>query len=218
MVRVHPSGSATVFTGTSPHGQGLDTSFAQIAADRLGIDPRERRRDPRRHRPGAVGLGHLRLALALGGRRGGGQGRREGAAEGQAHLRGAARGVARRHRARRRQVPGARLARQVDDDGRDLLRGPRPAQRAPHRLRAGARGELVLRPGELRVPVRRARLRGGRGRGDRQGQGRALRGGRRLRAGDQPDADRRTGARRHRRTRSARPSTSRSSTTRTASS
>ena len=39
MVRVHPSGSATVYTGASPHGQGLDTSFAQIAADRLGIDP-----------------------------------------------------------------------------------------------------------------------------------------------------------------------------------
>ena len=41
MVRVHPSGTATVFTGTSPHGQGLDTSFAQIAADRLGIDPQQ---------------------------------------------------------------------------------------------------------------------------------------------------------------------------------
>ncbi len=39
LVRVHPTGSATVFTGTSPHGQGLDTTFAQIAADRLGIDP-----------------------------------------------------------------------------------------------------------------------------------------------------------------------------------
>ncbi len=39
MVRVHPSGSATVYSGASPHGQGLDTSFAQIAADRLGIDP-----------------------------------------------------------------------------------------------------------------------------------------------------------------------------------
>jgi aerobic carbon-monoxide dehydrogenase large subunit len=39
MVRVHPSGSATVFTGGSPHGQGHDTGFAQIAADRLGIDP-----------------------------------------------------------------------------------------------------------------------------------------------------------------------------------
>jgi aerobic carbon-monoxide dehydrogenase large subunit len=38
-VRVHPTGSATVFTGASPHGQGHDTSFAQIAADRLGIDP-----------------------------------------------------------------------------------------------------------------------------------------------------------------------------------
>ena len=39
VVRVHPSGSVTVFTGTSPHGQGLDTSMAQIAADRLGVSP-----------------------------------------------------------------------------------------------------------------------------------------------------------------------------------
>ena len=39
LVRVHPTGSATVFTGTSPHGQGHDTTFAQIAADRLGVDP-----------------------------------------------------------------------------------------------------------------------------------------------------------------------------------
>jgi aerobic carbon-monoxide dehydrogenase large subunit len=37
-VRVHPTGTATVYTGTSPHGQGLETSFAQIAADRLGLD------------------------------------------------------------------------------------------------------------------------------------------------------------------------------------
>jgi aerobic carbon-monoxide dehydrogenase large subunit len=39
MVRVHPTGSATVYSGISPHGQGLDTSLAQIAADVLGIDP-----------------------------------------------------------------------------------------------------------------------------------------------------------------------------------
>ena len=39
VVRVHPSGSVTVFTGTSPHGQGLDTSMAQIVADRLGTTP-----------------------------------------------------------------------------------------------------------------------------------------------------------------------------------
>jgi carbon-monoxide dehydrogenase large subunit len=38
-VRVHPSGSATLFSGTSPHGQGLDTGFAQIVADKLGITP-----------------------------------------------------------------------------------------------------------------------------------------------------------------------------------
>jgi carbon-monoxide dehydrogenase large subunit len=38
-VRVHPSGSVTVFTGTSPHGQGHETGFAQIVADRLGVDP-----------------------------------------------------------------------------------------------------------------------------------------------------------------------------------
>ena len=41
VVRVHPSGSATVYTGTSPHGQGLDTGFAQIVADRLGIAPEQ---------------------------------------------------------------------------------------------------------------------------------------------------------------------------------
>jgi aerobic carbon-monoxide dehydrogenase large subunit len=39
LVRVHPTGSATVFTGLSPHGQGHDTGFAQIVADRVGIDP-----------------------------------------------------------------------------------------------------------------------------------------------------------------------------------
>jgi aerobic carbon-monoxide dehydrogenase large subunit len=38
-VRVHPTGSVTVYTGTSPHGQGHETGFAQIVADRLGVDP-----------------------------------------------------------------------------------------------------------------------------------------------------------------------------------
>jgi carbon-monoxide dehydrogenase large subunit len=39
MVRVHNTGAVTVYTGTSPHGQGLDTAFAQIVADKLGVDP-----------------------------------------------------------------------------------------------------------------------------------------------------------------------------------
>ncbi|MEA2377512.1 MAG: aerobic carbon-monoxide dehydrogenase large subunit [Thermoleophilaceae bacterium] len=38
-VRVTPTGSAIVYSGVSPHGQGIDTSFAQIAGDILGIDP-----------------------------------------------------------------------------------------------------------------------------------------------------------------------------------
>jgi carbon-monoxide dehydrogenase large subunit len=41
VVRVHPSGSATVWTGASPHGQGHDTGFAQIVADRIGISPEQ---------------------------------------------------------------------------------------------------------------------------------------------------------------------------------
>ncbi|MGQ0662751.1 MAG: xanthine dehydrogenase family protein molybdopterin-binding subunit [Pseudomonadota bacterium] len=36
-VRVHPTGSVTVFTGNHSHGQGHETTFAQIVADRLGI-------------------------------------------------------------------------------------------------------------------------------------------------------------------------------------
>ncbi|MBW2273818.1 MAG: xanthine dehydrogenase family protein [Deltaproteobacteria bacterium] len=37
-LRVDPMGKVTVLTGTSPHGQGLETSLAQIAADELDID------------------------------------------------------------------------------------------------------------------------------------------------------------------------------------
>jgi aerobic carbon-monoxide dehydrogenase large subunit len=36
-VKVEPSGKVTVMTGASPHGQGEETTFAQIAADELGV-------------------------------------------------------------------------------------------------------------------------------------------------------------------------------------
>lgn len=36
-VRVHPTGKVTVLTGTSPHGQGHETSFAQIVSSELGV-------------------------------------------------------------------------------------------------------------------------------------------------------------------------------------
>ncbi len=37
IVRVHPTGKVAILTGSSPHGQGHETSFAQIASDILGI-------------------------------------------------------------------------------------------------------------------------------------------------------------------------------------
>ncbi len=36
-VRVHPTGSVTVFTGSHSHGQGHETTFAQVVAGRFGI-------------------------------------------------------------------------------------------------------------------------------------------------------------------------------------
>ncbi len=36
-VRVHPTGSVTVFTGSHSHGQGHETTFAQIVVEGLGI-------------------------------------------------------------------------------------------------------------------------------------------------------------------------------------
>src|SRR3984893_10279349 len=36
-VRVHPTGSITLFTGSHSHGQGHETTFAQLVSERLGI-------------------------------------------------------------------------------------------------------------------------------------------------------------------------------------
>ncbi len=36
-VKVEPTGKVTIMTGASPHGQGQETSFAQLAADAFGV-------------------------------------------------------------------------------------------------------------------------------------------------------------------------------------
>ena len=36
-IRFHPTGSVSVFTGSHSHGQGHETTFAQVVADKLGI-------------------------------------------------------------------------------------------------------------------------------------------------------------------------------------
>ena len=38
-VRIEPTGKVTLLTGASPHGQGEETTFAQLLADELGVDP-----------------------------------------------------------------------------------------------------------------------------------------------------------------------------------
>src|SRR6202030_1075730 len=37
-VRVHPTGQVTVLIGTHNHGQGHETTFAQIVSEKLGVD------------------------------------------------------------------------------------------------------------------------------------------------------------------------------------
>ena len=37
-IRVHPTGKVTVHTGVQPQGQGHETTFAQVAADQLGVE------------------------------------------------------------------------------------------------------------------------------------------------------------------------------------
>lgn len=65
-VRVHPTGTVTVFTGTSPHGQGHETTLAQITSSRLGI-PMENvevvHGDTERHQFGTGTFGSRSLAV-----------------------------------------------------------------------------------------------------------------------------------------------------------
>ncbi len=37
-LRVHPTGAVTVFTGAHSHGQGHETTFAQVVAEKFGLD------------------------------------------------------------------------------------------------------------------------------------------------------------------------------------
>ena len=82
-VRVHPTGSVTVYTGSSSHGQGHHTTFSQIVADRLGCRRRAGRGGTTATpRPGAVRHGHLRQPLRRGRRQRHRRERRQGDREG----------------------------------------------------------------------------------------------------------------------------------------
>ena len=58
-VQVQANGKVSVATGIGTQGQGHFTSFAQIAADQLGVDVTRRRCRHRRYRPVLLGRRHL---------------------------------------------------------------------------------------------------------------------------------------------------------------
>ncbi len=161
------TGKVQVLTGTHSHGQGHETTFAQLVADKLGVPFEDVEVHPRRHREDAGRHGHLRLALARGRRLGDRQGLRQDHRQGQEDRGPPAGGVGGRHRVqewqvhRRRHRPG-----QVDRRGR--VRRLRAAQ-LPARVSSRAwRRRRLLRSAQLHLPGRHLCLRG-RGRSRRPG-------------------------------------------------
>ena len=167
-IRMGGTGKVEVVTGASAHGQGHETAFSQIVADRLGVAVRGRRGAARRHPDLDQGLRHLRLAVARRRRRGAGPGRRQGDREGQADRGPPARGVGRRPRVLRRPVLRPRH-RPGHGDRRDRHRGVRGAQPA-RRGRGLARRRRDVRPGELLLPARHPPVRDGGRHRDRRGE------------------------------------------------
>ena len=107
---VNADGSATVFAGTSVHGQGHRTAFAMLASDVLGI-PMDKitlvNSDTARV---PAWFGHARVAFVADRRQRHPRRVRRRARPGEADRRAHARGVARRHRRRRRRTAGRRCA------------------------------------------------------------------------------------------------------------
>ena len=158
-VRVNPTGSVEVLTGCHSHGQGHETTFAQLVSERLGIPIDTVSDRPWRYRQGAVRHGHLWLALRRGRHVGDRQGARQGRGQGQEGRGLHAGGRRRRYRVQGRQVH-RRRHRQVGRLGRGHAECLCRAQVHRRAARAGPEGGRVLRPDQLHVPGRLPHLRG----------------------------------------------------------
>ena len=198
-VRILPTSKVQVVSGATPHGQGHETSWAMIVADRLGVDPDDV--DVIHSDTALSPLGmdtYGSRSLAVGGiaitmacdqvldkaRR---------IAAHQEYLEASADDL--EYRGGEFSVRG--LSGQGDAARRRGVRGVhRP--RSPRRRGTEPGGPGHLRPPELLVAVRDAHLRRGGRRGDRQRRPPAVRGGRRLRQPDQPAHRRGPDPRRHR--------------------
>jgi len=123
-VKIHPTGSVAVYTGTHSHGQGHETTFAQIVADTLGVpyDQVQIRHGDTNEGPG-FGFGtYGSRSLAVGGMAGP-DGLPESRRQGEEARRPHARGGRGRRRLRPGQVPMSRAARKT---ARPWARSPSP--------------------------------------------------------------------------------------------
>ena len=194
-VRVNPTGGITVFTGTHSHGQGHETAFAQIVAERLGIDE------------SLIEVVHgdtARVPFGMGT-----YGSRSGAVGGAAILKATDKVIEKAKKFAAHLMEAAEADIEVKD-GRFTVAGTDKslgwadvtlAAYVPHKypaeaLEPGLEETAFYDPTNFVYPGRRLWLRG-RGRsGDRRGRGAGLLGGGRLRRGDQPADRRRAAARR----------------------
>ena len=186
-VEVHPDGSATILTGTSPHGQGHQTVWAMLASEELGI-PVDRI---------TLKWGDTDL-IPEGGGTGGSRSLQQGGAAVQQASRDLL-DVARQRAADELEASPADLV--FDVAPQRVRGGRRPGRRGP--AGPAGRARAAVRPGRVHrarghLPVRRARGRGRGGHRDRQGGAAPGRHRRRRGHGDEPAAGRGPAARRDR--------------------
>ena len=137
-IRVERSGKVTAITGSSAHGQGHETTFAQVVADHLGVTPGGGHGAARRHALGPRGLRHLRQPQHGPGRRRARAHLGGSARQGPPHRGPAAGGGAGGHRAGARRLPGGGRAAASAWRGRRWP--PRPTRAARPCRRATRRG------------------------------------------------------------------------------
>ena len=186
---VHEDGTVVVTAGTSSHGQGHETAYAQLVAGTLGIpltDIKVIQSDTKLVKRGMGTMGSRSLQV-------GGTAVQHATDEvlekAKPARRAPARGRRGRHRGRARPGPRRhRLARLVDPVG--AARAAAAADPVPHArgLRGRPRGRERLRDAGRDVPVRHASRRRRGGHRDRPGAPRPSHHGRRLRPDPQPEA------------------------------
>ena len=151
-IRFQPLGSVQVITGTSPHGQSHETSWAQIAADVLGVDIDDvevlhgdavSQLGMDTYGSRSLAVGGIALVHAS-----------EKIVEKARDRRPPARGGGGRPGVRQRRLLGEGLARPGDDDQGGGVRRSRGAQ-PPRRHGARPRGDGGLRPAQLLLALGR---------------------------------------------------------------